>query len=224
MIPKRNDTIALSVVPVFAGKWLMPRLDRFSFAHPDIAIRVEATVALADPRLGEIDFCIRLGKGPWSGLDAERLLSHRVFPVCAPKIASKLASPKDILTMPVIREPAPLFGWEVWLDHHGVSKDQLRLGPVFSDASLCLDAARAGQGVFLAWDVLVAEDLATGRLIAPFRERHPTGLDYWLIRPPGAISPHLAKFRSWIRSEIALFKNECRMHEPGHMASASAIL
>jgi DNA-binding transcriptional LysR family regulator len=205
---KRSDSLELSVIPVFAGKWLMPRLHQFSALHPDITVNVEATVALADPRLGKVDACIRIGKGPWPGLFAKKLFAHRVFPVCAPKLAERLALPQDILRVPVIREPAPIFGWHVWLGPYGLDHNMLQAGPVFSDASLCLDAARAGQGIFLAWDVLVEEDLAAGRLVAPYADRQATGLSYWLILNEGAVSPQLAKFRSWLFAEIEKYKSE----------------
>lgn len=207
-VQKRSDTIELSVVPVFAGKWLMPRLHHFSALHPDISVNVEATVILADPRLGKVDACIRIGKGPWEGLNAKELFAHRVFPVCAPQLAERLALPQDILRVPIIREPAPIFGWDVWLGPIGLDHQMLQAGPVFSDASLCLDAARAGQGVFLAWDVLVAEDLAAGRLVAPYADRQPTGLSYWLVQKKGTISPQLGKFRSWLFNETEKYRSE----------------
>ena len=37
-----GGSLAVSVGPSFAAKWLVPRLDRFREAHPDIDIRIDA--------------------------------------------------------------------------------------------------------------------------------------------------------------------------------------
>ena len=46
---------------------------------------------------------------------------------------------------------------------------------------LCLDSAIAGHGVMLAWQLLAADALADGRLVAPFGVRATSGLGYWLV-------------------------------------------
>ncbi len=201
-LPAKTSRLALSVAPVFAGKWLMPRLNRFSQADRNIELCVEATTELADPRLGVIDACIRVGRGPWPGLKTEQLFSHCVFPVCAPDVAECLRTPCDLMDMPIIREPAPMFGWDTWLEPHRLDANALQSGPVLSDASLCLDAARAGQGVFLAWEVLVDDDLASGRLVAPFAERRQTGLHYYLVTTKQSHFGALAEFRRWLLDEV----------------------
>jgi len=42
-----RGSLLLSVAPIFATKWLIPRLDRFRAAHPDIDARISATLELA---------------------------------------------------------------------------------------------------------------------------------------------------------------------------------
>ncbi len=199
-----EDTITISVAPVFAGKWLVWRLGRFAEAHPDIRVRIDASVTLVEPRRGEIDACIRVGWGDWSGVALEELFPHRVFPVCAPAVADQLRDLSDITKVPVIREPNPMFGWDVWLSPNGLSEGQLSGGPEFSDASLCLDAAVAGQGIFLAWETLAHDALAMGRLVAPFPGRFPTGISYWFVEPEGRRRPpQVEAFRAWLVEELA---------------------
>lgn len=200
---RSSDAITISVAPVFAGKWLVWRMGRFAQAHEGLRVRIDASVDLVDPRTGEIDACIRVGWGDWTGVEAEELYPQRVFPVCAPVMAQKLRAPCDLASVPIIREPHSMFGWDVWLKPNDMSEDDLGEGPVFSDASLCLDASVAGQGVFLAWETLAADALQAGRLVAPFPGRFHTGISYWFVEPKRQRRSHAVEaFRAWLVSEL----------------------
>src|SRR3954471_16660340 len=45
---RRNDRLTVSVLPSFASRWLMPRLNRFMDAHTHIEVNVIASTALAN--------------------------------------------------------------------------------------------------------------------------------------------------------------------------------
>ncbi len=201
-----TSSLTVSVAPVLAAKWLVPRLSSFSAQAPELKLRIEATVELADPDHSDIDLAIRIGKGGWPGVRAELLAEHLVFPVCAPALGERLDSPADLARVPVIKDRYSAFGWQDWLEPEGLPGLSLDDGPVYSDASLCLDAAVAGQGVFLAWPALAFDALASGQLIAPFAGRHKTGFAYWLVT--SAQQPKTAKlrkFETWLREEFAAF-------------------
>ena len=53
--------LVLSSAPLFATRWLMPRLADFHARHPDWALHVRATLEEEDFRSGEIDLAIRWG-------------------------------------------------------------------------------------------------------------------------------------------------------------------
>ncbi|WP_126978440.1 LysR substrate-binding domain-containing protein [Frigidibacter oleivorans] len=202
--PGRGDLLTVSVAPILASRWLIWRLPGFQRAHPEVKVRIEADVALADPDRSDVDLCIRVGRGPYPGLRAEPLFRQRVAAVCAPDLAARFAGPADLARLPVIREPAPMFGWEVWLAPQGLADLQLGEGPVFSDASLCLDAAISGAGVFLAFEVVAADALERGTLVALPPGFVGTDLHYWLVtsgtRRPG---PAARAFALWLRAELA---------------------
>ena len=67
-----RGALVLSVAPVFAAKWLIPRLAEFHAANPEIDVRVSATLALADLEREGIDAAIRVGRGRYPGLRADR--------------------------------------------------------------------------------------------------------------------------------------------------------
>lgn len=204
---KRDESvISISVAPIFAGRWLVWRLDRFGAAHPGARVRLEATVDLVDPAAGEIDACIRVGRGDWPGVRATRLIEHRVFPVCAPALARGIRDVHDLVQIPAIRDTRAMFDWDVWLRPNGSSQEALRDGPSYSDSALCLDAAIAGQGVFLAWETLAADAIAAGRLVAPLPGRFRTGLAYWLVEAEDVRRrPIVAAFHDWLVRELEGF-------------------
>ncbi|WP_417692899.1 LysR substrate-binding domain-containing protein [Roseibium sp.] len=200
---ERSGMLTVSAAPVFAGKWLVWHLKSFSKAHPDIRVRVEASVALTDPSLSDVDLCIRVGRGPYPGLKATKLLDQRIFPVCSPVLAQTFEKPEDMFKLPVILDPGQMFTWEDWLQATGRDRIQLQPGPSFSDGALCLDAAVAGQGVFLAWETLAYYALTSGQLVRPFPDMIATGISYWLLHSPHKPFDGPARaFSDWLRKEL----------------------
>jgi DNA-binding transcriptional LysR family regulator len=75
---------------------------------------------------------------------------------------------------------------------------------VFSDASLCLDAAISGSGVFLTFETLAVDPLANGRLVEPFARRRATRNAYWLVTAEGRKPyPPVRHFIGWLKRQIA---------------------
>lgn len=202
----QHNSLVVSVAPVFAAKWLVWRLKKFNDAHPEIKVRMDATTTIVDPNLSDVDVCIRVFKGRPQGLRVSRLLDQRIFPVCSPAIGRTIGCAKDIRRVPVIRDGPSRFSWDIWLEKLGLKEADLRDGPTFSDASLCLDAAIAGQGIFLAWETLAYDALERGRVVAPFEGRLATGMSYWFIEKDN--SPKVGEtrqFETWLREELGRY-------------------
>lgn len=200
---RQHNLLTVSVAPVFAARWLIWRLPDFQAAHPEVKVRLDASLALVDPGASDVELCIRVGRGDWPGVDAERLFPQVVFPVCSPDLAGRLRTPGDLLDVPIIREPRPNFGWEDWLDADDPPASALPDGAVYSDASLCLDAAISGGGVLLTFETLAVDAIAHGRLVEPFRRRRATANGYWLVSAPGRrLSRPAQLFRSWLKARI----------------------
>jgi LysR family glycine cleavage system transcriptional activator len=171
----RNE-LTISSAPSFAAKWLVPRLDRFRAAHPGIELRIDASDELIDFARDGVDLGLRFGAGDYPGLRTVRLFGEETFPVCAPSLLAGAAS---------LREPGDLSGftllhvdwasqddtwpnWRMWLLAAGARDVDASRGPRFSMGGMAVQAAVEGQGVALASSVLVADDLAAGRLVKPF--------------------------------------------------------
>lgn len=133
----------------FAAKWLVNRLGRFAETHPDINLRISATMHHVDFAREDVDLAVRHGDGNWAGHDVVRLCSEQVFAVCSPKLHQRIREPSDVLKFPLLHLDDRK-DWSQWLEAAGVVDAELPHGPVLNRASMVIDAAVDGQGVALA--------------------------------------------------------------------------
>lgn len=199
---RREKILTVSVSPSFAAKWLGPRIGGFALRHPDLDLRLSATAQHIDFADNDIDLAIRHGAGGWPALDCVKLCGERWLPVCAPGLARRIERPLDILQMPLIHH-MDRAGWRQWAEYEELEPVKaLSRGVVFSDMSLAIDAAVAGQGVALARSALAARDLIDGRLVCVSRRARRADIAYWIVRPKGRSRPRkLLRFMSWLRAE-----------------------
>ncbi|AYG95900.1 transcriptional regulator GcvA [Brevundimonas naejangsanensis] len=209
--PDRRHALAVSVPPSFAAKWLAPRIARFSAAHPEIEVWMSADMRLADVGGGRVDVAVRYGRGDYPGVRSERLLAADVTPVCAPSLITgenPLRRPADLarhvlihLRPSELEEPRP--DWAAWLKARDLTIIDAQAGPRFDQTALAIEAAAHGQGVALAPYAFVAEDLASGRLVAPFADGTlTTELAYHVLtKRTGASAPARA-FAAWLKQEV----------------------
>ncbi len=200
-----SGVLTVSTSPDFAAKWLVHRLGRFAEAHPGIDLRVSATIQQVDFAREDVDLAVRHGDGDWAGLDAVRLCSEQLFPVCSPKLVSgrnRIAKASDLLKFPLLR----LEDWKTWarwFDAASVSAAAVP-GPVLNRASMLIDAAVDGQGIALARTALAAWDLINGRLVKPIDVSLRLSNTYWIVCPKVTSSvPKIATFRDWLLAEAA---------------------
>lgn len=196
-------TLVVSVAPAFASKWLLPRLSRHFARHPNVLLRIDASGRIADLDRSDIDVGIRMGDGQWPGVRAELLLAQEVFPVCAPSIAARLKSIQDLAQTCAITDERSMISWDSWFKAADVEPVTFLKGARFTDPMLCLESAIAGHGVMLAWQLLTADALADGRLVAPFGVRADSGLGYWMVTSATkSESRKVRDFKVWVREEI----------------------
>ncbi len=164
---RQNGVLTVTMSPNFASKWLVPRLGDFADAHPEIDLRISAARRHVDFVTDGIDIGIRHGTGDWPHLHVTRLCPEWHYPVCSPSLpaAEVVKTPEDLTQVRLLHD-RDRSRWREWLAAFDVTASDD--GPIFSDTSLAIDAAVAGQGVALARSALAAVDLRAGRLIRTF--------------------------------------------------------
>ena len=81
-----GGALTVSTSPNFAAKWLVHRLGRFAEAHPEIDLRVSASLHHVDFAREDIDLAIRHGDGTAAGASRHPPCTEELFPVCSPKL------------------------------------------------------------------------------------------------------------------------------------------
>jgi len=187
--------------PSFAMRWLIPRLARFHARHPDIEVRI-ATGGAINPISDDWTCGIVLGDGQWPGFEAEALFSADLFPVCAPAIARQLKSAGDLKSQTLLQVAHASDDWVLWLRAAGLKLRPEKRSPKFDTYALALQAAVDAMGVAIGLRPYVADDLAAGRLVAPFALTVPKGKAWYLICTPARRDdPTFRAFRTWLLSE-----------------------
>lgn len=195
-----NQVLTIGVGPSFAVRWLIPRLAGFTRQQPGIEVRI-ATGGAAAPFTEDWSCGIRLGHGDWPGLVAEPLVAADLLPVCAPSVAARLRGPADLLPASLLRVAHAPEDWPHWAEAAGIAA--LRpAGPIFDFYGQAQQAAADGVGVAMGIRPYVDDDLAAGRLVAPFAVSVPKRGGWYLVYRPGrAADPALTAFRRWILAE-----------------------
>ncbi|MEO0679904.1 MAG: transcriptional regulator GcvA [Pseudomonadota bacterium] len=200
---RADRATTLSMLPSVATRWFAPRLGRFMAAHPRIDLRIAASRHLVDFAAEGIDAALRYGRAPAPGVEAVRLASETVQPVCTPDFARRhaLRRPRDLIGATLLHGDIPE-DWAAWFAAAGLAEAP-PAGPRLGDDGAILQAALDHQGVALGRSRLVADDLALGRLIAPFDVRLEASHAYWFVHPKGAApSPAVQAIRDWLLEEF----------------------
>jgi LysR family glycine cleavage system transcriptional activator len=211
MAQDNGHILTVSTVPSFASQWLIPRLGSFRQRNPGLDVRVIASNSLTDFAREDVDLVIRYGRGQYPGLWSELLLEETYFPVCSPALVNDPEHPlrtvADLRDHTLLHEePDTLIAespdWPRWLALAGATGIDARRGPRFTHTYLALQAAAAGQGVALVTNVLIGDDLGTGRLVRPFGPDVPGPYNYYFVCLPDALGlPKVEAFRRWIEEE-----------------------
>ena len=201
-----QSVLTLATGPSFAMRWLIPRLARFQTAHPGIEVRLVTASGLANGTGSfseEWTCAIRIGAGQWPGLQGVKLFDADLFPVCAPKLARSLRKKSELDPAALLRVGSSPQDWPIWLKAAGIKGVTAR-GPRFDYDAFALQAAIDGMGLAIAHRPYVADDLAAGRLVAPFPTVAARGEGWYLVQRAGMEAHEsLAQFRAWLLKEAA---------------------
>ena len=205
----KSDILTIHCTPSFATQWLMPRIARFSAAHPDIDVRLNASSEASDLISGAVDIDIRYGprKLQPAGTMVLELLPETIVPLCSPALMEgdyPLRSVADLQHHTLIHSEGCLVGWRDWMRLHRKTRLDTGRGPRFDRSFMALSAAVDGSGVCLESVLLAQRELETGRLVAPFGMDGLTVNGYTMNLLKSRINlPKLRSFQDWLFAELA---------------------
>lgn len=202
---RNKGVLRLSVAPIFATRWLMPRMVRFQAEAPQLEVSIQATTTNTDFKTDEVDIAIRYGSGDWPGLNAILLLEETLCPVCSPDFLPKLQATEQQSSIPLITTSVRPGEWKQWAEYSHMEHLQLQNGPVFESISQTLEAVIAGAGLAIVDPILISRELENGHLVMPFDMRCPSEKGYYLVYPHSDKDREIVQlFEQWLLKEIEI--------------------
>lgn len=204
-----GGVLELAVIPTFAMRWLIPRLDSFHEKHPGITLDLSTR---ADPFIFNdtpFDAAIHYGDPVWPGAIAEYLFGEEMVPVCTPKLLKGKASitPAELATMPLLHQSARPYAWGDWFEVAGLSNVNAMGGARYELFSMLVEAAVAGLGVVLVPRFFVLSELASGVLVTPCPNILHSRRSYYLVYPEDNTgSVPLQVFCQWLREQASAYR------------------
>jgi LysR family glycine cleavage system transcriptional activator len=196
-----HQPVQITTSPVFAMKWLMPRISDFQTKHPDITLMLNPTGRNMDLRPGGIDLALRYGSRDRVTADVNVLVRVYLVIVGTPSLIGERAitDPAELLHLPWLQE---LGTNEVadWLMRHGAPIDR-PLTILHMPGNLIMEAVRRGDGITYTARQWVESEIRSGELVELFPEED-FGFFYIHTRP-GAQRRSVRTFIRWLKQQAA---------------------
>ena len=202
-------SLTVTAGPAFTAKWLAPRLFGFARTHPEIELRLVASLRLMDLERDGIDLAIRYGlPGAINLTSHDLMLGDWYAPMMSPELAARFPTPDALREAPLLHlhdvdfiQPTP--DWAGWVRAAGLGKPPSG-GAHFSHHDHALDAAMGSAGVIMGRWSVAHDQLSAGRLVAPYPLSLVSKAAFRLLSRPGAeTQPHIRAFLDWMDGEVA---------------------
>lgn len=193
---QKDRPIQMTATVFVAQSLVLPRLHEFWAEYPGVEVMIHPSQNTPDIVGNGFDLAIRATEGEpdWPGLDAEFLLESDIVAVGSDKFVNTEMRPLDE------------FPW-IWARNVEYEERTLRafgLDPEtlqnfdIGAPSLQLHLAREGLGVTFATELVVRDDLASGRL-HKIPISSPLSVRYFIVKPKGPVRPAVRQFTSWLK-------------------------
>ncbi|MCA0241721.1 MAG: LysR family transcriptional regulator [Proteobacteria bacterium] len=199
--------LRLAVTPTFCRQFLMPRLELFRNAYPEIDLVLQVSIPLLDVKAETADLEVRFGIGGYTDVEYRPIVDDVLSPACSPSYLHEFgpfegfASEAEVARARLIR--SPLEPWSPWFAHCGMAPKEPSVGTQFNDLGLVYDAAATGFGVALVRLKLGAAWLESGRLVRLSPRSVSSLHKHFLCWAPGALERwECSAFAEWLMQAL----------------------
>ena len=193
--------LRVNALASFSLRWLLPRLALFRHDHPGIEVRLTTSNEPVDALSEDYDVVIRGGPDTFHGYGSYPVVGERRLPVCSPAILERaaLGTIADLERHTLLHVATMPRLWRDWLTEAGFDGLQPAAMVTLDHFYLAIQAAIDGLGVAMGPTALVGDDLAAGRLVAPFPRMSLPARTYFAYVPQtGLANPAGEVFREWL--------------------------
>lgn len=188
-----SGTLRVTAPPAFGAERLAPLLSDFVQRYPEIKVEVVLSNQTMDLIEHGFDAAIRLGTPESSALIARPLQDYTLTICAAPAYLKRRGTPKNADDL---RDHDCLaFAYPAGDDWRAADKLWRLTGPdgvmavpvsgsmIVNSTPALRQAVLAGMGVSMLPDVLISEDIASGKLVPLLQDYQPPSRTLWLMYP-----------------------------------------
>lgn len=195
------STIRISVQPFFASEYFVPRLSKFTSAHPEIDIQVGTSDESAEKHPTDADLSIRLFRSPPANMRSDLLFPLRTVPAGSPSFRKtlKVRNDKIISDFPLIVHETHPKAWAQWSAETGIAlPDNAKVTRLDSMIAI-VRAVEQGIGAALVPVPLADLWFKHGSIVRLFEQELIADVSYYLVSAEKAADdPAVAELRDWI--------------------------
>ena len=194
-----SEIVTLSVSSAFTTQWLMPRMDRFRRAFPQVDLRFQLIAGSVRGPVENVDLGMRFVERDAVVPPDAVVACEVMLPVCSPSYLADASGDGNTLIQ-LTDSPTD---WATQCAPFSTGREGPPKTLTYSDYALVLQAALLGQGIAYGWTTVVSHGLNTGTLV-PVAPRITAGPRISVLmtpqnRPP---RPVVRRIRDWIKGEM----------------------
>lgn len=204
----QTEIVRIAILPLFASRWLSPRLGSFWDAHPNTQLSFRSqnnTFAERERPSDFADLGIVWGQGDWADFDSIRLWPEEMVVVCSP----------DYLRENPIHEEADLKNrallhvddetrWREWFIDNQLAPPPSQGNLTPQEPHFQISSTINGLGVALIPHSMIQSELESGVLVNLFGCTYATSFAYYLGIPNGIpLSGSAIIFKNWLLAQCA---------------------
>ena len=200
-------TLRVDAPTTLAMRWLIPRLERFHAERPEVEVVVMTATTLHDDLRGGFDIAIRRGvadQSVWPQYRAVHFLDEADTLIVSPSLQERMPirAPSDIARHTLLASETRPGDWSAWLEQAGLSPGPGQRRRVFDHLFVTLQAVTDGLGLGIGPLPILANEIAAGRLLAPFPGITVPRTGYVVLTPLDADkTSSLRTFIDWLVEE-----------------------
>ncbi|PVB61471.1 LysR family transcriptional regulator [Labrenzia sp. 011] len=190
----------------YATLWLAPLVDRFVKEFPHVEVSISSSIWVERLATGGTDVEIRIGRGHWTGYEAELLFKDALVPVCSVSAAESMgasAEPADLADRPLVHLMGIEDYWARYFEQFGIDRKRRPVDIGVDSAMTSAELAASSHRIAILHQTLATAYVRQGRLAVAARGRVLPGEAMYLLIPGKSDqrNPDAILFEKWLRAE-----------------------
>ncbi|HEY0201063.1 MAG TPA: LysR substrate-binding domain-containing protein [Burkholderiaceae bacterium] len=210
--PHSRVALNIAVSPSFAQYFLMPSLDAFFDAHPEVRVNIRPRLLHGRDRAERFDAEIQLHTGHVSGMSAQYLCGREMTLVAAPSLLARhpVHALEDLDKVRLLKRAQRGYSWDDWkAEAAPLWPGPDTSAPEYEGFSVLLPAVLNGLGAAIVPLCMVLPQLQAGQLVRPLGEVVEGRYGYYLMQPrPNIGGPYTEAFCDWVTERATALTQE----------------